>query len=347
MKIPHSKPYFDANDEHIVLDTLRRKYVSSGYLAEKLGIMGASLLKKEWGIATQSGTDALTTALALLDLPPKSKVMTPAYICGAPLDALALAGLIPEPVDIEKETLSISVTQANKNKEASAVIGAHLFGIPAPLQDLENPNLIEDCAQTLLAENNGVTSGESGCLSICSFYATKLLTTGHGGLLAGNDPKLRQKAEELFKHDNTEEWEPHFHFLMSDFNAALGISQIEKLENFISERKKTAKRYTRALTGSEKMPNSIYSRFLTVAKNGKADEIIHRFNENGIEAKRPVYKPLYMYLRLDDKLFPNAKWAHDNIVSIPIYPGMSEKDQNKIEIFLEKNKNDLSCWPPA
>lgn len=347
-KIPHSSPFFDADDEKELVSALRDRYVSSGGRAEKLGRLGAELLGKKWGFPTQSGTDALTSAFYLLGVKENDRVAVPAYICSAVLDALAVFRAVPAPVDIEKETLALSPELVNVEKNIKAVIAAHLFGIPASLEKIKNKNLIEDCAQTLAFKNSeGVPAGESGRISICSFYATKLLTTGHGGLIAGNEEKLRLRAENLFSHDKQKKWFPHFHFLMSDLNAALGIAQILKIRSFIAERRKIAGRFTKALTGSGKIADSIFSRFLIAVMGHGIEKMILKFEDFGIEAKRPVFKPLYRYLGKKDREFPNSKWAHDHIVSVPLYPGMNENEIQIIEEFLEKNRNEVCCWPPV
>lgn len=343
MKVSHSQPFFDEDDENILRDVLKKKFVSSGPGAEKLGAMGAKVLGKKWGIPTQSGTDALTAALLLLDRPKKKrKVLVPAYICSAPLDAANIAGFEALPVDIDRETMAISVDKVNDCGSAEVVIGAHLFGIAAPLDMIKRKILIEDCAQTLCAGKAGM----SGTFSICSFYATKLLSTGHGGLLAGNDPGFFEKASALFRHDKNENWTPHYHFLMSDLNAALGISQMKKLPFFIRERKKIASRYAKAL-GIPLNKNCCYSRFIVFSNKRPADEVIEDFQSRGVEAKKPVYKPLYEYLGLPGKRFPNAKWVHEHIVSIPIYPGLEEEKIRFVESLLKEYRDELGCRASA
>ena len=133
---------------------------------------------------------------------------------------------------------------------------------------------------------------------------------------------------------------------MSDLNAALGISQIDKLNKMLSIRREIASRYLKALGGKSDLVNSIYSRFLVITEE-KCDKMIEVFNKEGIEAKRPIYKPLFQYLQLDAKEFPNAQWAHDHIISVPIYPGMVEPEIDTIETFLEANRNELRSWPPT
>lgn len=344
MKIKHSKPYFDQQDSCSVNEVINSHFISFGPVAKKFGEYCADYLGKKYSIPTQSGTDALTASLKSLDLSRGEEVAVPAYICSAPLDSLALCGLKPVPLDVEKENLAISVDKVNSEKKISAVIAAHLFGVPAPFNQIENKNVIEDCAQTLGCEIDGNRVGSMGKISICSFYATKLLTTGHGGAVAVDDPDLYEYMLNLFNHDKQEKWEPHLHFLMSDLNASLGLSQLNKLDSMIEKRKRIAGRFMKALGIRDIHPNSVFSRFLVISEIN-IDSMINRFNQAGIDAKRPVYKPLYQYLGLDDVDFPNAKWAHDNIISVPLYPSLTEPEISYIENFLENNRNDLCCWP--
>ncbi len=346
MKINHSKPYFDNEDSNSILRVLKDNFISSGKVAEELGKSGASCLGKQYGIATQSGTDALTAAFRVMNLPEGSEVAVPAYICSAPLDALSISGLRPVPVDIDKKNLAISIEKSNDGKKFPALLAAHLFGIPAPFHLLENENIIEDCAQTLGVEIDGRRIGSMGKFSTCSFYATKLLTTGHGGLVAVNDIDLYESMLKLMNHDKQEEWSPHLHFLMSDLNASLGITQLAKLDSMIVKRKDIASRFLKAMGNPGNISYSIYSRFLVIS-DGDIDDMINKFMQAGIEAKRPVHKPLFRYLGLEPSEFPNAQWAHDNIISVPIYPGLTEPEIDYIETFLENNKNELRCWPPA
>ena len=346
MKINHSKPYFDDREKDALLSVLDSAYVTSGPLAEKLGKTTSNFTGRKFGIPTQSGTDALTATLHALNLPEKTKVAVPAYICSAPLDALHLCGLIPYPIDIDIETLSISVEAVNQTENISAVIAAHLFGIPAPLYKISHKNIIEDCAQTLGTEIDGIKTGSMGIASVCSFYGTKLLTSGHGGAVLTDDRDLYENIKKLIIHDKQEEWTPHLHFMMSDLNAALALAQFAKLDEMLKKRIEIASRFQKALGVSTNKTGNVYSRFLVISDRN-IETSIKMFNEAGIEAKRPVYKPLFHYLGRDPAEFPNAQWAHDNIISVPIYPAMTENEIEYLETFLEKNKNDLRCWPPA
>lgn len=341
MKINHSKPFFGEEDILAVSKVLKTAYVTNGPESERLGEKTARTLGKKHGLATQSGTDALTLAFAALELREGARIAVPAYICSAPLDALATLGLEPVPVDIDPTTLAIDIEKASENSsDCQAVLAAHLFGFPAPFHRITGLPVVEDCAQTLGVEVDGRPVGSQGVASICSFYATKLLASGHGGLVAFDDDVMLARAISLTSHDKREKWEPRMHLLMSDFNAALAMAQLDKLPAMIAKRRMIAARFADAMGESANFADSACSRFI-VFTDGPSDKMIEKFNSAGIEAKKPVYKPLYAYLGFRDAQFPNAAAAHASIVSIPIYPAMTEAEIVFIEEFISKNSNAL------
>lgn len=341
--ICHSQPTFTIDDEISLRNVLRSGFVTNGPTARKFGSEVARLTRRKWGIATQSGTDALVTSLHILGVREGDRVAMPAYMCSSPLDAVAIFRAIPVPVDIDRNTLSIDPSRTNELENIKCVIVPHLFGIPAAVNSIRTEIIIEDCAQTLTMNIDSMPVGAHGLLSICSFYGTKLLATGHGGMVLGNDGDLEKKAIDLLTHDNRENWEPHYHFFMSDLNAALGLSQLQRLQSFIDRRREIAGRYLSALTGNDALPNSIFSRFLVVARN--VEHSLEYFRSQGIEAKRPVYKPISMMLNLNARQYPNTSWAHDHIVSIPIYPGLNESEIEAIIAVLSKKKGELTPFP--
>jgi dTDP-4-amino-4,6-dideoxygalactose transaminase len=185
-----------------------------------------------------------------------------------------------------------------------------------------------------------------GVVSVCSFYATKLLTSGHGGLVATSDAEFFGRMKELTVCDNMDVWTPRRHFRMSDLNAALALAQFERLESMLERRRKLAARFLSAMRQGEPTPGCVYSRFLVVSE-GSAVSALSDFAAAGIEAKRPVYKPLFEYLDRAGNDFPNAAWAWDNLISVPLYPALTEDEVERIESFLEARSDELRRWPPA
>ncbi len=342
--IPHSRPCFDAEDEAAVRATLEAKFVTHGDVARRLGAAGAAAMGKRWGIAVQSGTDAIAAALRLLGVGPGARVALPAYMCGAALDACALVGAAPVFVDVAEATLAIDPAKVDAERGLAAVVAAHLFGVPAPVWDIRAAPVVEDCAQTLGVPAGGRAAGGHGAFAMTSFYGTKLLAAGHGGLLAGDDAAHEKAAWSLFLHDKIETWTPHFHFLMSDLAAALALSQLGKLDRFIAARRAIAARFAEAL-GREARAGCAYSRFIVVA--GDAAGMIERFRAAGIEAKPPVHRAAALAFGIEEEAVPVAAWAQRHCVSVPLYPGLAEEHQAHITAFLREHAHALRCWPSA
>jgi dTDP-4-amino-4,6-dideoxygalactose transaminase len=295
------------------------------------------------GTAVNSGSTALQLALLAAGVRPGSKVAVPAYCCAALLNAVSGAGALPLLVDSEPGGYHLAVEDLARRwtPEVSAIVVAHLFGDPidvAPFQEFGVP-VIEDCAQSIGATRRGRFTGGDGSLSIGSFYATKVLTTGQGGLVATSRPDFAEAVRELTEYDNRDTWQPRFSVGMSEIQAALGLWQLERLSSFLSRRRAIANYYAERLleslgvvpanrSASEAEP--IYYRFTLRAR--EAETAFRRLRELGVDSKRPVYRPLHHYLGGD---YPQAQSAHEQIVSLPIYPGLSDAEVEAVARAVE------------
>ncbi len=346
--ILHSKPFFTEDDRMALSSVLDKAFVTNGEIAKELGLEISRVMRKKWGVVVQSGTDALILSLKALNLKRYAKIAIPAYSCGAILDAVEFLGMTPEPVDISKDHLGVSPEIVSGTKY-EAVIAAHLFGIAAPFFKIEHDKLIEDCAQCLGISNAGRRVGSMGRLSVSSLYGTKILSTGHGGVICGNDMASFKRTMDTLTHDKVDAWHPHLHFLMSDLNASLGLSQSKKLCSFISRRRQIAAEYLDALGAEIKVAaNEMYFRFIVVpAKSSDISSLIAKFARAGIEAKKPVYKPIFKLMKLSARRFPNADWADKNLLSIPIYPAMTDQEVSKVADFLRRHKREIRCRASA
>lgn len=165
----------------------------------------AALVGVAGGVAVHSGTAALELALLVLGVGQGDEVILPSYVCTAPWLAVVRVGGQPRIVDIESTTYAIDPDEARKvlSPRTKAIIVPHMFGLPADLTRLRmlGVPLIEDCAQTLGATEAGCWVGSVGAVTICSFYATKLLCTGEGGMLLSNDRRLLDKGRALRDYD--------------------------------------------------------------------------------------------------------------------------------------------------
>jgi perosamine synthetase len=192
--------------------------------------------------------------------------------------------------------------------------------------------VIEDCAQSLGANLGGRMLGTVGALSICSFYATKLITTGEGGMLLSHDSKLLSMARDLRDYDKRDDFNVRFNYKMTDLQGALGRSQFQKLEKFLGQREELAGVYNEQLatlpcTLPPSQEGRIYYRYVVSIK-GNIRELIQTLVNMGIEVARPVYRPLHRYFNLED--YPGAEMAWKSDLSLPIHPSLTSQDVQRV-----------------
>ncbi len=349
--IPHSRPTITENDIKSVSEVMRSGCIVQGEKVRQFEEKLASFIGVKGGIATSSGTSALHLALMVLGVGKEDEVILPTYVCTAPLNAIYYIGAKPILADINEDDFNISAMDVERKltKKTRAIIVPHLFGLPADMKEILRLGIpvIEDCAQSIGATIRHPASGirypasgiwhpvgSLGALSICSFYATKLLATGEGGMVLSNDEELLSRIQDLRDYDEKDDFKVRFNYKMSNIEAAFGLSQLEKLPSFIKRRKEIARKYSSAFSGCDFSIPSVYEnrehifyRYVVRVHN-KAGKFIDDIQNKGIECRRPVYKPLHHYLSCGD--FPVADKVYKDAVSIPIYPSLSDEDVDYI-----------------
>jgi perosamine synthetase len=329
--ISHSKPSMTSQDISVVSRILRSGQLAPGQKVLDFESKISSYLGVKSGIATNSGTSALHLALIALNIRPNDEVIIPSYVCSALLNAIAYVGAKPKIVDVKEDDFNLSALEVKKklSKKVRAIIVPHMFGCPADLKELLGFGIpvIEDCAQSIGATYMGRKAGSFGVLSICSFYATKVITTGEGGMVLSNNEKLLDRIRDLRAYDHAKNLKTRYNYKMTEFQAALGLSQLQRLPQFIHQRKQIAQAYDRAFTGIGIIPTqdnhreSIYYRY--VVKTKKAHLLINHLKRQGIEATLPVFKPLHSYVK--GFQCPATQRLMNQCVSIPIYPNLSNR----------------------
>lgn len=297
-------------------------------------------------VAVSSGTAALYLALYGLGIKKGDEVIAPAYVCSAVLNAIFMIGAKPILVDINKEDLNISYAETVKkiNKKTKAIIITHTFGYPADLakfMKLRVP-LIEDCAQALGARWRGEPAGSFGQVAIFSFYASKLMTTGYGGMVYSRNKNLINKIRDYREFDCRRGYKPRFNFQMSDLGAAMGREQLKKLPGFLRRRRQIAAEYKKILpkdkfwpaTGGDRRPN--YYRFLF--KTNKVKAVKDYLMKHGVKTIAPIetYELLHRYLKQSPKNFPVSEKIAKTTLSLPVYPALSTEEVDVIIRALSK-----------
>ncbi|MEW6026812.1 MAG: DegT/DnrJ/EryC1/StrS aminotransferase family protein [Planctomycetota bacterium] len=369
--IKHSYPTIGNKETQAVNAVLKTKHLAQGDAVRRFEEATARYLggKGLKAAAANSGTSALHLALLALGISAGDEVIIPSYACSAVLNAVNYTGARPLLADINETDFNLSIESTRKKitSRTRAIILVHQFGFPAETDkflSLKIP-IIEDCAQSIGAKYHNKLVGTFGMLAIFSFYATKMLCTGYGGMVVSKDRKLINKVRDLIDYDNRDDYITRYNYQMSDLSAALGLAQLRQLDRFIQRRREIAARYTKAL-GSLEIPSLIlptvfrspvlrHSRdserrmangtkdtfFRYVIRHPKADRIIPSLNRAGIEAKKPVYKPLHRYLGLNPNQFPNAEQAHRTAISLPIYPSFTGRQINYITDNLAKTLKSI------
>jgi len=329
--IPHSRPLIDGEDAREV-----QRVLLSGQLAQdgevaRFESRMASFVGVRGAAAVSSGSAALHLALLSLKAGPGDEVIVPSYTCAAVLNAVLHTGAAPVVADIEPATFNLSADDAGRRitPRTRAVIVPHMFGVPADLDALGTLGvpLVEDLAMSLGSRWRGKRTGGKGSLAVCSFYATKMMATGEGGMVLGNDEALLAEVRDLRAMDEKEEFRVRFNCKMTDLQAALGLSQLRKLAGFIARRREIADLYGDTLrrlglpaphAPAECEP--VWYRYVLMLA-GDADPFIEEMKRRGVECRRPVYKPLHRYLRLSG--FEASEDAWRRAVSVPLYPALS------------------------
>lgn len=336
--ISHSRPTISESDINAVLNVLKSGNIAQGEHVNNFEMSLSMFIGHKGGVATHSGSSALHLALIALKISKDDEVALPSFVCTAPLNAIKYVGATPLLIDINPETLNMDLKDLKRKitLETKAIILPHMFGLPADIDEImefEIP-LIEDCAHSLGAKYVDERVGSFGILSIYSFYATKMVSTGEGGMITASSEDLVEEIKDLRAYDKKEEWKIRYNYKMTDFQAALGLSQISKLPEFVQKRRAIAKLYNQEFkdlpfeTPKEYDDRSyiFYRYIIKVDKNLMGFR--KRLNDEGIICERPVYKPLHQYLN-DTECF-NAERAWNRSLSIPIYPSLTDNEIERI-----------------
>lgn len=348
--ISHSRPSITRADSEAVA-----KVVASGAIAQGLAVKDferavASFMGVRGGVAVSSGTAAIHLALVALGVIAGDEVILPSYLCSAPLNAVHYLGAKPILADVDTRTGNIDVQEAKRlvSEKTRAIIVPHLLGRPAEMDGFCNLGIpvIEDCAQSIGARYKGRMVGTFGAAAICSFYATKVFTTGEGGMVLSDNEGLLETVRDLRDYDEKTPYRIRFNYKMTDMQAALGSSQLARLPDFIAARKRIAAFYDQELALlAVRLPvrlaecDPISFRYVLRLDSG-VDDFIDRMAECGVVCRRPIFKPLHQLLKLPG--LGHTEQLHSDSVSIPIYPLLTDQQQELIVKGIKKTLAGIS-----
>jgi perosamine synthetase len=248
--IPISKPFIGAREKELVLDALDSGWVSSiGKYIDEFEANFARYCGTEYAVAVSNGTTGLHLALAALGLRPGDEVIIPDLTFVATANAVAYTGATPVLADIDAETLCIDPASVKSliSARTKAIIPVHLYGHPADMDalmeigDAHGVAVIEDAAEAHGAEYKGRRVGGLAKCGVFSFYGNKIITTGEGGMLTTNDREFQARARRLRDHAMSPQRryfhdERGFNYRITNLQAALGVAQLERINDFLDRR---------------------------------------------------------------------------------------------------------------
>ncbi len=340
--IPHSRPTVGEAEALAAADAVRSGQLSEGPRVAAFERGMAAFLGRREGAAVSSGLAALHLALNALGVGPGDGVVVPSYNCAALVHAVRHCGAEVRLCDVDPLTGNPTPESVGAAAEgARAVIVTHLFGAPAEAADIAalGPPAVEDIAQGLGARRKEGSAGGFGRLAVCSFYATKLLAAGEGGMVLGDEPGLLGRVRDSRSYDERGDLTPRWNYKLTDIQAAVGLSQLDRFESFVARRREIAARYTEALEGSGlALPadppggRHVYHRYVVglpdgwIERHGEnaAAEAVRALEAEGVGARRPVHLPLHRLA--GESGFPGAEEAWSRHLSLPIYPSLTEEE---------------------
>jgi perosamine synthetase len=316
--IPVNEPLLNGNEKKYLAECIDTGWISSeGPFVQRFEERMAAVVGRRHGVAVCNGTVALEAAVAALELQPGDEVIMPAFTIISCAAALVRRGCVPVLVDSDPVTWNMAVAQieARVTKRTKAIMVVHIYGLPVDmdpvlqLADQYGLKIIEDAAETHGQTYKGRPCGSFGDLSAFSFYPNKHVTTGEGGMVVTDDDRLAERCRSLrnlcfqpkkrFVHE-----ELGYNFRMTNLQAALGVAQLERLEESVGRKRAMGRRYTELLSGVEglelmppKMPyaENIYWVYGMVLKDEvpfDAAEAMRRLGQQGI-GTRPFFWPMH------------------------------------------------------
>ena len=376
-KIPYGQHQIENSDIEAVVEALKSSSITQGEIVEDFGQAVADYSGAKYGIAVANGTAALHLAVAALDIGPGDEVITTPMTFCATANAVLYQGGDVRFVDIDQKTLNLDPNLLEKdiNEKTKLIIPVDFRGHPAELPEIKeiadgnNINVIEDGSHSIgsdyMHNNVRYKCGNGAHVDFCtfSFHAVKHITTGEGGVVLTDSPELYRKVFLLRKHgiDRRKEmfsekkrvgsWKYDmeslgFNYRMTNFQAALGLSQLKRIEQYKTRRREIVNYYNERLAGinefilpyeSENVDSNFHLYTLRVNENTKFDRydfFNFLLSKNYLPMVHyiPVhllsyYKNRYGYKRGD---FPIAEKYYDQTISIPLYPSLSALEVEKV-----------------
>jgi perosamine synthetase len=367
--IPYGRQSIDEDDIRAVVDVLRSDWLTTGPKVAEFEQLFAKQIGSTEAVAVSNGTAALHTAINALGIGPGDEVIVPAMTFAATANAVVFQGAIPVFVDVDPEKLLVDPDCVKKKitSRTKAVIAVDYTGHPAdydrlkPIAEDHGIALLADACHALGAAHKNRPVGSLADLSTFSFHPVKHIATGEGGMIATDDPELAKGMRRFRNHGITTDHHQRekqgswfyemvdlgYNYRITDFQCALGISQLRKLNRFLEHRRKTAKKYDQAFSGIPAIkplvvdPDILHAYHLYVIRvnfeslGTDRTACFKSLRQKGI-AVNVHYIPVHLHpfyrktFETEPGLCPVAEAAYKQILSLPMFAAITEEETQKV-----------------
>lgn len=365
--IPVNEPLLVGNEKKYVMECLDSGWISSeGSFVKKFENEMATYVKRKYAVAVSSGTSALEAAMVAIDVGAGDEVILPTFTIISCANAILKTGALPVLVDCNPDTFNMtaSMIEAKITSKTKAILVVHTYGLPCDVDSIielakkYKLKVIEDSAEMLGQEYKDKKCGSFGDISILSFYANKIVTTGEGGMILTDDLELAERCRSLRNLCfNTEKRFSHnemgSNFRMTNVQAAIGCAQLEQIERAIEKKRWIGETYNKYLSKAQglKLPidlpyaKNIYWVFPVVVEDPlemNADELAKSLKQAGIDT-RPFFwcmheQPLFLKMGLfKDESYMNSERLARKGLYLPSGLAITEEQISKVSETLLKN----------
>jgi len=339
-----SKAALGVEEAEAVARVLESGRLAQGPEVERFEQEWAGYLGTRFAVATSSGTAALHIALACLGITEGDSVVTTPFSFIATASSILMQHATPVFCDIDPKTFNMSPDQLEESidEHTRAVVVVHLYGQPCDMEPLmaiarkRGLHVIEDACQAHGAEYHGRKAGSIGDVGVFSFYPSKNMTTGEGGMITTNDAGIAEKARMLRDHGQSRRYQHEtlgYNYRMTEIAAAIGLIQLRKLDRFNEARRNNANYYNRNLDDSLQKPEAVdglshvYHQYTVRVqdRDGLCAHLERKGIGYGIYYPIPIHKqPLFR--QHNGLIFAAAEEASRHVVSLPVHPSLSAED---------------------
>lgn len=360
--IPVNTPLLSGNELKYLTECIETGWISSeGPFITKFEKQFSKYIGSSYGIAVSNGSAALDIAIKALNIGPGDEVIMPTFTIISPAQSVVTAGALPVLVDSDPLTWNMDVTQieAKITTRTKAILVVHIYGLPVDMDPVieiakkHKLKIIEDAAEMHGQTYKGKMCGSFGDISIFSFYPNKHITTGEGGMLLTNDPKIAERSKKLRNlcfEPNGPRFVHHeigWNYRMTNLQAALGVAQLEQIDNFVKKKRAIGTSYQKVLshlkTKGYQLPlektdysENIYWVFGLVAPNqNKKERMVLHLTENKIGTRpffwcmheQPVFQKMGLFI---NEKYPVAEKLARNGFYLPSGLGLDLMEDLKI-----------------